>query len=398
MTQAGMRSWLAGIAAAALMASAASAQTIKIGVVNSFSGPQASFGDLTDKAFRLYMKLHGSELPAGVKIELLNRDDGGPNPDKAKQLAQELIVRDRVDMIAGIAFTPNAMAIAPIATQAKVPVVITNAGTAVITTRSPYIVRFSFTVNQHCVLLGQWAAKTLKKTYTLVADFAPGHDCEEDFTKAYKGAGGEVAGALRVPVATNDFAPFMQRVKDANPNALMVFIPAGRTATALMKAFSDLGLKGAGVKLIGTGDISPEDELPNMSDDAIGSISMFHYSAHGDRPANKAFVAAWHKEYGEQSTPNFVAAASWDAMAGIFAAIKDQKGKMNADRTVEVLRNFKMPDSPRGPSWIDPETRDIVQNEYLREVRRVDGQLVNFELETAGVAVKDPWKASRNMK
>ncbi len=398
MKQTIKRSVLTAFAVTALMSSAAVAQTIKIGVVNSFTGPQASFGDLTDKAFKLYMKLNADQLPKGVKIELLNRDDGGPNPDKAKQLAQELVVRDKVDMIAGIAFTPNAMAIAPIATQAKVPVIITNAGTAVITTRSPYIVRFSFTVNQHCVLLGQWAAKTLKKTYTLVADFAPGHDCEEDFTKAYKAGGGEITGAIRVPVATNDFAPFMQRVKDAGPNALMVFIPAGRTATALMKAFSDIGLKGAGVKLIGTGDISPEDELPNMSDDAIGTISMFHYSAHGDRPANKAFVAAWRKEYGDKSTPNFVAAASWDAMAGIFAAIKAQNGKLDADKTVEILRNFKMPDSPRGPSWIDPETRDIVQNEYLREVRRVDGQLVNFELETSGTAVKDPWKAERNLK
>lgn len=382
-----------GLAAAAMavMAGAAAAQTIKIGVVNTFSGPQASFGEMVDRAFKLYIKLNASDLPAGVRIEIINRDDGGTNPDKAKQLAQELVVRDKVDILSGITFTPNAMAIAPIATQAKMPTVLVNTGTSIVVSRSPYFVRTSFTLYQHCVPLGTWAAKTLKKTFILVSDYAPGHDCQEAYTQAYTAAGGEIVGVIRAPVTTVDFAPFLQRVKDAKPDAMMVFIPGGRSATALMKSFVDLGLKSAGVKLIGTGDIVPEEELPNMGDEAIGTISMFHYSAAGDRPANKAFVAAWRKEYGEKATPNFAAAAAWDGMAMIFDAVKKQNGKLNADKTIEIMRNWRTDQSPRGTIMIDPETRDIVQNEYLRETRRVNGELQNIELEISATGIKDPW-------
>lgn len=397
MKTSGLRVGLAAIAVAAV-AGAASAQTIKIGVVNTFSGPQASFGEMVDRAFKLYIKLNSAELPAGVKIEIINRDDGGTNPDKAKQLAQELVVRDKVDILSGITFTPNAMAIAPISTQAKLPTVLVNTGTSVVVTRSPYFVRTSFTLYQHCVPLGTWAAKTLKKTFILVSDYAPGHDCQDGYTEAYKAAGGEVVGVIRAPVATVDFAPFLQRVKDAKPDAMMVFVPGGRSATALMKSFVDLGLKSAGVKLIGTGDIAPEEELPNMGDEAIGTISMFHYSAAGDRPANKAFVAAWRKEYGEKATPNFAAAAAWDGMAMIFDAIKKQNGKLNADKTIEIMRNWRTDQSPRGSIMIDPETRDIVQNEYLRETRRVNGELQNVEIETVATAIKDPWQAMQKDK
>jgi len=386
------------LAAFALCASAAFAQTIKIGFITSYSGLNGNLGPYMERAVRLYVKLHQKELPPGVKIELLTRDDTGPNPDKARQLAQELVVRDKVDLLAGVIFTPNAMAIAPIATEAKVPFVIMNAGTAVITTRSPYIARTSFTLWQSSYPLGQWASKKFKTAYTLVSDFGPGHDSEEAFIKGFTEGGGKIVGSVRVPLQNPDWAAYMQRVKDARPDALKVFIPAGKTATAVMKNFSELGLDKAGIKLIGPGDITTDEELPNMGDIAIGVLTVHHYSAAAERPANKAFVAAWKKEYGADEVPNFLSAGSWDGTDMIFAAIKAQKGKLDPDRTMEIFKHYKNADSPRGPISIDPETRDIVQNEYLREVRKVGGQPANVELETVATAVKDPWKALQKKK
>jgi len=386
------------LAAFALCASAAFAQTIKIGFITSYSGLNGNLGPYMERAVRLYVKLHEKELPPGVKIELLTRDDTGPNPDKARQLAQELVVRDKVDLLAGVIFTPNAMAIAPIATEAKVPFVIMNAGTSVITTRSPYIVRTSFTLWQSSYPLGQWAAKKFKTAYTLVSDFGPGHDSEEAFIKSFTEGGGKIVGSVRVPLQNPDWAAYMQRVKDARPDALKVFIPAGKTATAVMKNFSDLGLDKAGIKLIGPGDITTDEELPNMGDIAIGVLTVHHYSAAAERPANKAFVAAWKKEYGANEVPNFLSAGSWDGTDMIFAAIKAQKGKLDPDRTMEIFKRYKSADSPRGPISIDPETRDIVQNEYLREVRKIGGQPANVELETVATAVKDPWKELQKKK
>jgi len=382
----------------ALGAASASAQTVKIGFITSYSGLNANLGPYMERGMRLYLKEHAKELPPGVKIEFLIRDDTGPNPDKAKQLAQELIVRDKVNLLAGVIFTPNALAMAPLVTEAKVPFIIMNAGTAVITTRSPYIARLSFTLWQSCYPLGQWAAKRFKRAYTMVSDFGPGHDCEDAFVRATKEAGGQVAGSVRVPLVNPDFVPYMQRVKDAKPDALMVFIPAGKTATAVLKAFGELGLSASGVKLIGPGDVTTDEELPNMGDVALGVLTVHHYSAAATRPANKAFVAAWKKEYGADETPNFVAVGGYDGMAAIMYVIKEQKGKLDPDRTMELLKQFKDPNSPRGPISIDPETRDIVQPEYLREVRRVGGALANVEIETLGTAVKDPWKELNQKK
>ena len=384
--------------ALALFASAAPAQTVKIGFITSYSGLNGNLGPYMERAVRLYIKLHEKELPRGVKIELITRDDTGPNPDKAKQLAQELIVRDKVDLLAGVIFTPNALAIAPLATEAKVPFVVMNAGTAVITTRSPYIARTSFTLWQSSYPLGQWASKKFKTAYTLTSDFGPGHDAEEAFSKAFEAGGGKVIDKVRVPLQNPDWAAYMQRVKDAKPGALMVFIPAGKTATAVMKNFSDLGLDKAGIKLIGPGDITTEEELPNMGDVALGVTTVFHWSLAGERPANKAFVAAWKKEYGEKEIPNFLSVGSWDGTALIFAAIKQQKGKLDPDKTMEIFKHWKFADSPRGPISIDPETRDIIQPEYLREVRKVGGGLENVELETLSKAEKDPWKELQKKK
>ena len=382
------------IAAAVLAAVAlpARAEDIKVGFISSYSGANANIGPYMEKAMRLYIQLHEKDLPPGVKIDLIVRDDTGANPDKAKQLAQDLVVRDKVKFLTGVIFTPNALAIAPIATEAKVPFVISNAGTSVITTKSPYIVRLSFTLWQSTYPLGTWASKKFKRAYTLVSDFGPGWDAEEAFSKAFKAGGGEIVGSVRVPLANPDFAPFMQRVKDAKPDALMVFVPAGKFATAVMKSFGDLGLRAAGVKLIGPGDITTDEELPAMGDVALGVTTVFHWSAAADRPANKEFIAAWKKAYGNDSIPNFEAVGSWDSMDAIFYAIREQKGTLDPDKTMELLKHYTNPNSPRGPIAIDPATRDIVQNEYLREVRMVNGMLQNVELETIGTAVKDPWK------
>jgi len=388
---------LSGIALA-LSLSTGFAQTIKIGFITSYSGLNGNLGPYMERAVRLYIKQHEKELPPGVKIELITRDDTGPNPDKAKQLAQELIVRDKVHLLAGVIFTPNAMAIAPLATEAKVPFIIMNAGTSVISTRSPYIVRTSFTLLQSSFPLGTWAAKKYKTAYSLVSDFGPGHDAENAFSQAFEAGGGKIVAKVRVPLQNPDFAAYMQRVKDAKPDTLFVFIPAGKTATAVLKNFSDLGLASAGIKLIGPGDITTDEELPNMGDVALGVTTMFHYSAAADRPANKAFVAAWKKEYGANETPNFLSVGSWDGTALIFEAIKQQKGKLDPDRTMEIFKKWKFANSPRGPISIDPETRDIIQNEYLREVRRVGGQLANVEIETFATAVKDPWKELQKKK
>jgi branched-chain amino acid transport system substrate-binding protein len=379
-------------AAASTGVGIASAQTIKIGFISSYSGLNANLGPYMERAVRLYIKQHEKELPPGVKIELVIRDDTGPNPDKAKQLAQELVVRDRVNLLAGVIWTPNALSIAPIATEAKVPFVVMNAGTSVITQRSPYIVRTSFTLWQASYPLGQWASKRFKTAYILVSDFGPGHDSEEAFTKSFTEGGGKILGSVRVPLQNPDWAAYMQRVKDAKPDALKVFIPAGKSATAVMKNFAELGLDKAGIKLIGPGDITTDEELPNMGDVALGVLTVHHYSAAATRPANKAFVDAWKKEYGANETPNFLSAGSWDGMAMMFEAIKQQKGKLDPDKTMEIFKQWKNAESPRGPISIDPETRDIVQNEYLREVRKVGGQLANVELETVGTAMKDPWK------
>jgi branched-chain amino acid transport system substrate-binding protein len=385
---------LAAAAGIAMAAPPAPAQTIKIGVINTYSGPFATLGDLIDKGFKLYMKQNANQLPPGVKIELVIRDDGGPSPDKARQLAQELIVRDKIQILTGVVFTPNAMAIAPLTQEAKLPFFIMNAGTSVITERSPYIARFSFTLWQSSYPLGAWASRKYRNAYIAVSDFAPGHDSEAGFEKGYTEGGGKIVGKVRMPVANPDFVPFMQRAKDARPDVVFAFVPAGRQATQIMKAYSDLGLDKAGVKFIGPGDITTDEELPNMGDVALGVITMHHYSAAATRPANKTFIAAWKKEYGEKSWPSFMSVGAWDTMDAIYHVIREQSGKIDPDRTMALVKKYRNPNSPRGPIAIDPETRDIIQNEYMREVKKVAGQLANVEFETF-LQVKDPWKELR---
>ncbi len=387
----------AGVLAIGLT-SAADAQTVKIGFITSYTGQNATVGALMDKALDLYLKEHTKDLPAGVKVEVLRRDDTGPNPEVAKRLATELITRDHVDVITGVIWTPNAMAIGAVAGEGKTPFLIMNAGTSSITTVSPYVARVSFTLWQSSLPLGEWAAKNnLKRVYSLTSDYGPGNDAQAAFTKGFTDGGGTVVESVKMPISTQDFAPFMQKVKDTKPDAVFVFVPAGIQATGVIKAYSNLGLPQAGIKLIGPGDITPDEELPNMGDFAVGTITMFHYSAAANRPANKAFVAAWKRDYGADTNPNFNAVQVWDGMQAIFDAIRAQKGKMSGDKTMEVFKGWKF-DSPRGPIMIDPETRDIVQNEYLRRLEKVDGKLANVELETFATAVKDPWKILNNKR
>ena len=381
------------LAAAALsLALPAAAQTIKIGLISTYSGPGAAQGDQIDKGVKLYMKLNADKLPPGVKIELVQRDDTGAIPDVAKRIAQEMIVRDKVQLITGIVWTPNLAAIGPLSAEAKIPVMSMNAAGARLLNMSPFMARASFTLCQSSYPAGQWAAKKYKKAYTAVSDFAPGHEAEGCFQRGFKEGGGEIIGAVRIPLANPDFVPFMQRIKDAKPDALFAFNPAGKQAAAMMKAYGDLSMDKAGIKYLGTGDIVTDEELAGMGDVALGVTTVHHYSAAGDRPANKAFVAAYKKEYGEALNPGFRVVGAWDAMDAIYAAIRAQGGNIDPQKTVDFWKTYKNPNSPRGAFSIDPETRDAINPEYLREVRKVGGKLANVELETLATAIKDPLK------
>jgi branched-chain amino acid transport system substrate-binding protein len=384
--------WMALLACAtALAAGSAVAQTIKVALINTTSGPFASLGDQINKSIKLYQKENAGKLPPGVKVEIIVRDDGGPNPDKAKQLVQELIIRDKPDFLTGFIWTPNTMAVAPLLTESKTPLVIMNAAASVITQRSPYIVRVSLTLWQPSYHIGIWASKKYKRAYTMVTDFVPGHDAEAAFIKGFTDGGGQIIGSVRMPIKNPDFVAYMQRAKDIKPDVIFNMVTAGPTSTAIQKAYSDLGLRQAGIPFIGTGDSVTEEELINMGDSPVGYISAWNYSNAGDRPANKAFLAAWERDYGKSVPPGFIAVGAYDAMDAIYTAIREQKGKVSADQTMKVLSNYKNPNSPRGPIAVDPETRDIVQNIYIRETRKVGGRLMNVELETIP-NVKDPWK------
>jgi branched-chain amino acid transport system substrate-binding protein len=374
------------------------AQTIKVGVILTLSGPNAEPSEQIDKAIQLYVAQHQKDLPPGVKVEIIRRDDTGPNPEIAKRLAQELVTRDRVNFLAGVFWSPNAAAIAPIATEAKTPLVIMNASSSFLTRTSPYMVRFSWTLWQNSYPLGQWAAKQGWKTaYSIVSDYSPGHDGEAAFSKAFQDGGGKVLAAVRVPVANPDFVPFLQRAKDAKPDVVFNFNPGGKQAPAFMKAWRDLGFAAAGIKIVATPDLVTDDELPMMGDEALGVVSAGPYSVAGDRPANREFLRLWRVTYGANANPEYASVAGWDGMAAIFGVIKETKGKFDGDQALAILSHWKSDASPRGPIAIDPETRDIVQNIYIRRVEKQNGQLENVEFETIP-QVKDLWKELNPVK
>lgn len=373
-------------------AGAAGAENIKVGMILTYSGPNAAIGEMIDRGADLYVKEHGKELPPGVTVEIIRRDDTGANPDVAKRLAQELILRDRVQILTGGQWTPNAMAVGVLSKQAKIPFVVMAAAGSAVTTQSPYVVRTSMTLWQSSYPLGQWAAKNKMKTaYTVVSDFAPGHDGEAAFTKSFTEGGGKIVGSVRIPMKTTDYLPYLQKVKEANPDVVYHFNPGGPLATAFMKAMSDIGIMGSKIKVIGPGDITTDEELPNMGKVAMGVITAHHYSPAGKRKANEEFVAAWKRAYGADTVPNYFSVGGWDGMKAIFDAIRDQNGKLDPNKTMEFLSHWSNPDSPRGPIRIDPATRDIVQHEYIRRVEEKNGQMANIEIETLP-QIGDPWK------
>jgi branched-chain amino acid transport system substrate-binding protein len=363
---------------------------VKIGLILPMTGQQASTGREIDAAVRLYQQQNGTSV-AGKKIEVILKDDGAV-PDNTKRLAQELIVNDKVAFIAGFGVTPAALAAAPLATQAKVPEIVMAAGTSIITERSPYIVRTSFTLPQSSVIIADWAVKNgIKKVVSIVSDYAPGIDSETSFKDRFIAAGGQLVEAIRVPFQNPDFAPFLQRARDAQPDAIFVFVPSGQGG-AFVKQFAERGLDKAGIKLIGPGDVTDDDLLNGMGDAVVGTVTAHLYSAAHPSDMNKAFVDAFRRA-NNGMRPNFMAVGGYDGMHLIYAALKKTNGATEGDALVAAMKGMAW-ESPRGPISIDPETRDIVQNIYIRKVEKVGNELYNVEFATFE-AVKDPAKAAK---
>lgn len=380
------RLFVAGVALSMLAAVPAYAQeTVKIGLILPMTGPFASTGRQVEAGARAYMALHG-DTAAGKKIELVLRDDAG-TADQTRRIAQELIVNDGVKMLAGFGLTPLAMSVAPVITQAKVPAIITSATTSAIMKQSDYYVRASMGGPQSAVPVATWAVENgLKRVVTLVSDYGPGHDIEKGFTDQFKKEGGEIVEAVRVPLQNPDFAPFLQRVRDAKPDAIFVFVPSG-VGSLFMKQFADRGLAEAGIKLIATGDVTDDDLLNGIGQPALGVITGHFYSANHDSPENKAFVEQV-KKANNNMRPNFMSVGGYDAMHLAYAALEKTGGDTDGTKLVEAMKGMEWV-SPRGPISIDPATRDIVQDIYIREVKEVDGELYNVELATYE-KVRDP--------
>jgi len=378
---------LAMLAAAGLTTAASAQGTIKIGVIAAYSGQFADTAAQIDNGIKLYMKQHGDTV-AGKKIEIIRKDTGGPNPDVAKRLAQELVVRDKVDILAGFTLTPEALGAAGIATEAKKLLVDMNAATSIVTEKSPYIVRTSVTLAQISETAGTWAATKggVKKVYTMVSDYGPGLDAEAGFQKAFKAAGGQVVGSVRMPVANPDFSAFVQRAKDLNPEAIFIFIPGGAQPAALGKAFAERGIDPKKIKIISTGEAVDETALKALGDLGLGRISVWHYDYNLPSKTNQAFVKAFNADF--KRNPDFFAVGAYDGMHLIYEALKKTKGKTDGDSLLAAAKGMKW-ESPRGPISIDPKTRDIVQNVYIRRVEKVNGKLVNVVFDTVK-DVKDP--------
>ena len=381
---------LALVALAAFSVAPARADTVKVGIILHYSGPFARLGDTMQKAIDLWVKEHGDSVN-GTKIELIKRDAAG-SVDTSKRLTQELITRDRVQFLAGYILTPEAMAAAPDVTEAKVPTVIMNAATAVITTKSPYFARTSLTLPQTSEILGTWAATKggIKRVYTAVSDYGPGIDAEASFKLAFTKAGGTVVDSVRFPLQNPDFAPFLQRVLDKKPQALFAFIPGGSQPVAFIKTFHDLGLDKAKIRLLPSAEAGDENDLQNLPDFAIGMTMATHYSGARQSKANEAFEKDWHAAYGANSDPDLFAVGAYDGMALIYDVVGKLGGKIDGDQAMAIIKGWKH-ESPRGPISIDPATRDIVQNVYICRVEKVGGKLANLVIETYP-AVKDPWK------
>jgi branched-chain amino acid transport system substrate-binding protein len=370
---------IAAAALAVLATAGASAQEpLKIGAVLEVTGPFASIAKQIENGMRLYIARNGDTV-AGRKVELIIKDSTGAQPEVAKRLVTELVTRDKVDFVVGFGLTPNALAAAPVVTEAKVPTIIMNAATSVIVSKSPYMARVSMTLPQVTMPIAQWAVKNkIKKVYSLVADYGPGLDAEATFKKNFTGAGGEIVGEVRTPLKNPDFGPFIQRIKDAKPEAVFIFLPAGEQGIAFMKGYRERGLAEAGIRLIGPGDVVEDDILEAIGDSALGAVTTHHYSAAHDSQLNRDYVKAYMDRF--KIRPNFMSVGGYDGMAVVYEVARKLNGKIDPDKAMEVIKGMKI-DSPRGPIQIDATTRDIVQTVYVRKVEKKDGKLFNIEFD-----------------
>jgi branched-chain amino acid transport system substrate-binding protein len=396
------RTFGAAVAASLLLwgAGATAAEVVKVGMIASYTGAFATWGPQFQHAIEAYQAAHGNTVkgPDGkdIKIQFLYRDSASQGPDKAKELAEELILHDHVKFLCGLELSPYAMALADISKEAKVPVVIMNAATAKITRMSPYFVRVSATVPQDVAPLGTWAAAHgIKRIYTIVSDYAPGYDAEEYFTKTFKAAGGTIVGSARTPQQETNFSAYMERVLEAKPDALYMFQPAGSPSVAFVKAYVERGLKAAGIKLLGGGE-TQELYLANFTDDIVGTITSMHYTESDNTPANVELKTQLNKMFGPKAIPDIASVAAWDGTRLIQQAV----AKLGADgdglKYVDFMRGQKF-QSPRGPIEIDPVERDIIQNIYIREVEKRNGKLTNVDIGEVDM-VKDPWKLDHPAK
>ena len=376
------------LAACALAVPAQAQQTIKIGLINVLSGQFADAGAQLDNGVKTYMRQKGDTV-AGKKIEIIRRDVGGPAPDVAKRMAQELVVRDKVDILAGFLLTPNALAAGDVSAEAKKFMVVMNAATSIITTKSPYMIRTSVTLPQVMETFGTWAAKSgIKQSYTMVTDYGPGHDSEAAFQRAFKEAGGTIVGSVRFPVANPDFSAFVQRAKDLAPESIYIFIPGGAQPAALGKAFAERGIDKKKTKILGSGETTAEAALKSMGEASLGIITAWHYDYTHDSKANREFVKLFNEMHGRN--PDFFSIGAYDGMHAIYEALKKTGGKTDGAALIAAAKGMKW-ESPRGPMSIDPQHRDVVQTIYIREVRKVGNELVNVPIAKIE-NVKDPVK------
>jgi len=387
-----MRKSLLGLGVACAMfalSGAAAAETVKVGVIGVFSGGFARWGDQFKQAIEVYQKHNGTEVN-GNKIEIIYRDAGGPDPAKARQLAEEMILREKIQFLAGFAFTPNALSVAQLITESKTPTVIFNAATSVITRRSPYFVRVSFTLSQDTAPLAAWAAKNgIKKVVSIVSDYAPGHDGEAVFVKVFKANGGEILDAIRVPLATTDFAPFFERILQQKPDAIFLFGPGGPSSVGMINTWA-ARLKPAGIQLLTTNE-TQEIDLPKIGKAAIDAIGSSHYTEVSDSPLNKKLRADLVAMFGPDRVPDTATVSAYDGMHLIYMTVAKLGPRPNADDVMKFWTSGLKWESPRGPVAIDPKERDIIQGVHLRRVKEVNGKLINVDFQIVP-DVKDPWK------
>src|SRR5919106_2401580 len=386
-----MNKLLVAAALAAAFGPALAQQPVKIGMPLTLSGQFADAANQMLNGAKTYMKMHGDTV-AGKKIELITKDVGGIAPDVAKRLSQELVVRDKIDILAGYVLTPNAMAAADVSAEAKKFMVVMNAATSAIITKSPYLIRTSVTLPQVMETFGTWAATKggIKQSYTMVTDYGPGHDSENAFQSAFKAAGGTIVGSVRFPVANPDFSAFVQRAKDVGPESIFIFIPGGAQRAALGKAFAERGIDKKKTKVLGSGETTAEAALKAMGDAGLGIITAWHYDYTRDSKPNREFVKLFNEMHGRN--PDFFSIGAYDGMHAIYETLKKAGGKTDGDSLIAAAKGLKW-DSPRGPIWIDPATRDIVQTIYIRRVEKVGGELVNVPFDKIE-NVKDPSRAS----